>query len=179
MWKFCGNIVSAEFRRSKLCANCSFPRSFHTRKLGEVSVFYAVGLYLLIIPDTKRKVSEFLWFSPNRGNTNQKNLWIWFFFTQYKFMNWIWHWSNKISHFTVFYKVQYAEIRWEIMTLYFITKLLIYINKKVEIRKKSNWISWDLFPGKLQWLNLKSLSNPYVKFPEKLTIFTPWCAHVR
>ena len=33
--------VSIEFR-PKLCGNCVFPQNFRTRKLGEISVFYAV-----------------------------------------------------------------------------------------------------------------------------------------
>ena len=28
--------------RSKLCGNCAFPQNFHTRKLGEIKVFFAV-----------------------------------------------------------------------------------------------------------------------------------------
>ena len=28
--------------RPKLCGNCAFPRNFHTRKSGEISVFFAV-----------------------------------------------------------------------------------------------------------------------------------------
>ena len=28
--------------RSKLCGNCAFPQNFHTRKLGEMSVIYAI-----------------------------------------------------------------------------------------------------------------------------------------
>ena len=41
LWK---DIVSAEFRaiRPKLCGNCAFPQNFYTRKLGEVSEFYAL-----------------------------------------------------------------------------------------------------------------------------------------
>ena len=41
LWK---GTVSAKFRaiRSKLCGNCAFPQNFHTRKLGEIMVFYAV-----------------------------------------------------------------------------------------------------------------------------------------
>ena len=27
---------------TKLCENCAFPQKFHTRKLGEITVFYAV-----------------------------------------------------------------------------------------------------------------------------------------
>ena len=36
--------VSAELRasRSKLCGNCTLPQNFHTRKLGEITVFYVV-----------------------------------------------------------------------------------------------------------------------------------------
>ena len=29
----------------KLCGNCVFPQNFHTKKLGEITVFYAVKLY--------------------------------------------------------------------------------------------------------------------------------------
>ena len=41
LWKL---TVSAEFRMNcpKLCGNCAFPQNFHTRKLGKISVFYAV-----------------------------------------------------------------------------------------------------------------------------------------
>ena len=36
--------VSAEFRaiRPNLCGNCAFLQNFHTRKLGEILVFYAM-----------------------------------------------------------------------------------------------------------------------------------------
>ena len=42
--KFCGN---AQFPQSlaicpKLCRNCTFLQNFYTRKLGEITVFYAV-----------------------------------------------------------------------------------------------------------------------------------------
>ena len=38
--------VSAVLRpiRRKLCRNCAFPKNFHTRKFGKISVFYAVLL---------------------------------------------------------------------------------------------------------------------------------------
>ena len=41
MWKV---TVSVEFRanRLKLCGSCPFPQKFHTRKLGEIAVIYAV-----------------------------------------------------------------------------------------------------------------------------------------
>ena len=35
--KFCGKAI-----RPKLCGNCAFPQNFHTRKLGEIAVFFAV-----------------------------------------------------------------------------------------------------------------------------------------
>ena len=43
---WCGIFVGAHsFRRvsirSKLCGNCTFPQNFHTRNLGEITVFYA------------------------------------------------------------------------------------------------------------------------------------------
>ena len=43
LWK---GTVSSEFRaiRPKLCGNCAFPQNFHTRKLSEFSVFYAVSV---------------------------------------------------------------------------------------------------------------------------------------
>ena len=36
--------VSAYFRVNcqKLCVNCAFSQNFHTRKLGEITVFFAV-----------------------------------------------------------------------------------------------------------------------------------------
>ena len=40
LWKFC---EKAQFpNRPKLCGNCAFPQNFPTRKLGEITVFYAV-----------------------------------------------------------------------------------------------------------------------------------------
>ena len=30
------------FYSTKLCGNCAFPKNFHTRKLGEIKVFFAV-----------------------------------------------------------------------------------------------------------------------------------------
>ena len=52
VWKFCG---------IKFCGNCSFLQNFHTRKLGEITVFFAVRrgdfqsgrrLQILIFPST-------------------------------------------------------------------------------------------------------------------------------
>ena len=40
VWKFCGKV---QFR-SKLCGNCAFSQNFHTMKLGEITVFFAVYL---------------------------------------------------------------------------------------------------------------------------------------
>ena len=37
LWK---DTVSAKFQ--KLCGNCAFPQNFHTRKLGEITWFFAV-----------------------------------------------------------------------------------------------------------------------------------------
>ena len=44
MRKVCENAISVEFwaKRSKLWENCAFPQNFHTRKLGEITAFYAV-----------------------------------------------------------------------------------------------------------------------------------------
>ena len=45
---WCGNFVETHtFHRirmicSKLCGNCAFPRNLQTRKLGEITVFYAI-----------------------------------------------------------------------------------------------------------------------------------------
>ena len=43
-WK---STVSTEFRAIcwKLCRNCAFPQNLHTRKLGEISVFYSLLFY--------------------------------------------------------------------------------------------------------------------------------------
>ena len=43
VWKFCGKFPA---NHPKLCGNWAFLKSFHTRKLGEIAVFYAVK-YLL------------------------------------------------------------------------------------------------------------------------------------
>ena len=45
LWK---SIVSAEFRENhpKLCGNCAFPQNFHPRKLGAITTFYAVIVFL-------------------------------------------------------------------------------------------------------------------------------------
>ena len=45
LWK---SAVSAEFRanRPKLCGNCAFPQNFHTRKVGEITVFSAVEVII-------------------------------------------------------------------------------------------------------------------------------------
>ena len=42
LWK---GTVSTEFRanRPKLCGNCTFPQNFHTRKLVEITVFFAAA----------------------------------------------------------------------------------------------------------------------------------------
>ena len=43
MWKFCGNGQFPQFWTIlAFPQNCAFPQNFHTRKLGENSVFYAV-----------------------------------------------------------------------------------------------------------------------------------------
>ena len=64
VWKFCGKtqfphsfgreilwkgtvsaVVSAN--RPKLCRNCAFPQNFHTKKLGEIALFYVVVVFTL------------------------------------------------------------------------------------------------------------------------------------
>ena len=52
------NFLVWKFFRPKLCGNCAFPQNFYTRKLGEITVFFAV--------DIKRK-----W--KNNDNINQIN----------------------------------------------------------------------------------------------------------
>ena len=44
VWKFCGKA-----NRVKLFENCVFPENFDTRKLGEITVSYVVGLTSLIV----------------------------------------------------------------------------------------------------------------------------------
>ena len=36
------SVTVTKSDRPKLCGNCAFPQNFHTRKLGENTVFYAV-----------------------------------------------------------------------------------------------------------------------------------------
>ena len=45
--EFRGKTVSAEFweNRPKICGNCAFPQNFHVRKLGEITVFFAVHCF--------------------------------------------------------------------------------------------------------------------------------------
>ena len=67
MKKFCGNTDSAEFRLTlqKLYENCAFPQNLHTRKLGEIPVFYVVKLTLLGCRKTwqkfRAKKELFIW----------------------------------------------------------------------------------------------------------------------
>ena len=43
VWKYCGKVqFPHSFGHPKLCGNCAFPQNFHTRKLGEITVFFAV-----------------------------------------------------------------------------------------------------------------------------------------
>ena len=57
--------VSAEFRaiRPKLCGNCAYPQNFHTKKLGEIAVFYALVFTVLV----NRKVNILYWFTYFKG----------------------------------------------------------------------------------------------------------------
>ena len=36
-------VISPKFLVWKLCGNCAFPQNFHTKKLGEITVIFAVG----------------------------------------------------------------------------------------------------------------------------------------
>ena len=36
----CKGTVCVKANRPKLCGNCAYPQNFHTRKLGEIAVFY-------------------------------------------------------------------------------------------------------------------------------------------
>ena len=44
VWTFCGKkqFPHSFGQRPKLCENRAFPQNFHTRKLGEITIFYAV-----------------------------------------------------------------------------------------------------------------------------------------
>ena len=46
MWKFCENVQFPQSfgKFTKLCRNCAFQQNFHTRKSGEITVFYAVKI---------------------------------------------------------------------------------------------------------------------------------------
>ena len=48
VWKFCGKaqLPHSFAIRPKLCGSCAIPQNFHTRKLGEITVFYAVDTTL-------------------------------------------------------------------------------------------------------------------------------------
>ena len=48
VWKFCGKEQFPHIAiRPKLWGNCSFPQNFHTRKLVEITVFFAVFVTLV------------------------------------------------------------------------------------------------------------------------------------
>ena len=43
LWTSCNNFFKDDTaNRPKLCGNCAFAQNFHTRKLGEITVFFAV-----------------------------------------------------------------------------------------------------------------------------------------
>ena len=42
----------------KLCGNCAFPQNFHTMKLGEITVFYAVATSLTYVK-SQRNLEDF------------------------------------------------------------------------------------------------------------------------
>ena len=46
VWKFCGKVQFSHSLRAncaKLCGNCAFRQNFYIRKLGEITVFFAVS----------------------------------------------------------------------------------------------------------------------------------------
>ena len=52
--------VSAYFRaiRSKLCGNCAFPQNLHTKKLGEITVFYAMRVKPYYLKQAKQSIFQ-------------------------------------------------------------------------------------------------------------------------
>ena len=40
--KVAQQLSNFRVNRPKLCGNCAFPQNFHTRKLGEITVFFSV-----------------------------------------------------------------------------------------------------------------------------------------
>ena len=44
--------------RQKLCRNCAFPQNFHTRKLGEITVFYAVNVRKKIEKTAEKEIEN-------------------------------------------------------------------------------------------------------------------------
>ena len=42
VWKFYGKAQFPHSFGRKLCRNCVFPQNFHAKKLGEITVFFAV-----------------------------------------------------------------------------------------------------------------------------------------
>ena len=59
LWK---DTVTAYFlvNRPKLCGNCAFPQNFHTRKLGEITLFYAVVMLQKLQKTLKNDSESFL-----------------------------------------------------------------------------------------------------------------------
>ena len=61
MWKFCGNPqfpLRLGANRPKLCGNCAFPQNVHTRKLGGITIFYAVTIAIFLY--TNAETSDFV-----------------------------------------------------------------------------------------------------------------------
>ena len=57
--------------RPKLCVNCAFPQNFHNRKLGEITVFFAVfdssNSFIIKVKDVLQEIiKNFLKFSQRR-----------------------------------------------------------------------------------------------------------------
>ena len=64
----------------KLCGNCAFPQNFHTRKLGEITVFYTVHVIncIFIISVRYGKETYIAEKTPERGYTvvnNEVKIW--------------------------------------------------------------------------------------------------------
>ena len=52
-WQVCNLQTRSQFMVTlancpKLCRNCAFPQNFHTRKLGEITVFFTVFLIVFV-----------------------------------------------------------------------------------------------------------------------------------
>ena len=60
MWKTKTKTISHCVKyRPKLCGNCAFPQNFHTRRSGEITIFYAVPVIVGVLRDHRNMLMKY------------------------------------------------------------------------------------------------------------------------